>query len=234
MSPYPYTILSSAISIDGYLNDTGKKRLLLSHKDDFARVDKVRASCDGILVGANTVRVDNPGLRIRSQSLIQQRIDAQLPQYPARITITSTDNLPATHAFFSDSDNAILVYAPSTVANKLEKSLSNTSAQVIPMGKTSVELPALLMDLKERGIEKLLIEGGERIATAFLTAGLINEFHLAMAPFFVGEPGAPRLVNSGIFPHDKNNRMHLHDTRIVGDMAVLTYKLQTLHAESDF
>ena len=233
MSSFPYTILSSAISIDGYLDDTEEDRLLLSHPDDFARVDEVRASCDGILVGANTIRVDNPSLKVRSTSLIQQRMDTQRPKNPARITVTSTGNLPSSHAFFSDSDNDVLVYAPRTISDALKKTLNHTSAQVIPIGVDSVDLPSMLIDLRKRGIKKLLIEGGERIATAVLTAGLVQELHIAVAPFFVGDSAAPRLVTPGIFLHDKNNRMHLEDTRMVGDMAVLTYKLQTLHAESD-
>ena len=233
MSHFPYTILSSAISVDGCLNDATDERLLLSHPKDFERVDVVRASCDGILVGAHTLRTDNPSLKIRSTELINQRIRAKKPRNPARITVTTSGNLPSSHAFFEDSDNAILIYAPDEVADKLQEDLAHTSAVVIPLGHHCVDLSSLLIDLKKRGIHQLLIEGGETIATGFLTAGLVNELQIAVAPFFVGEPDVPRLVTTGVFPHDKNNRMHLLNTKMVGDMAVLTYKLQTLDNESD-
>ncbi len=59
--PYPYVLLSAAVSLDGYLDDTGSERLLLSSPADFDRVDEVRASVDAILVGAGTIRADNPG-----------------------------------------------------------------------------------------------------------------------------------------------------------------------------
>ena len=62
----PYTLLSCGMSLDGYLDSATIARLQLSNDADFDRVDAVRASCDAILVGANTVRTDNPRLLVRS------------------------------------------------------------------------------------------------------------------------------------------------------------------------
>jgi 5-amino-6-(5-phosphoribosylamino)uracil reductase len=62
VSERPYVLLSCAASIDGYIDDATDERLLLSNDADFDRVDAVRAECDAILVGANTIREDNPGL----------------------------------------------------------------------------------------------------------------------------------------------------------------------------
>lgn len=59
--PHPYVLLSAAVSLDGCLDDTGPGRLLLSGPADFDRVDEVRAESDAILVGAGTLRADNPG-----------------------------------------------------------------------------------------------------------------------------------------------------------------------------
>lgn len=59
--PHPYVLLSAAVSLDGFLDDTGPERLLLSGPADFDRVDELRASSDAILIGAYTIRADNPG-----------------------------------------------------------------------------------------------------------------------------------------------------------------------------
>ena len=67
MPDRPYTLLSCSVSIDGYIAGAAS-RLLLSNEADFDRVDAVRASCDAILVGAKTVRIDNPRLLVRSQA----------------------------------------------------------------------------------------------------------------------------------------------------------------------
>ena len=67
MPDRPYILLSCGMSIDGYLGSATPRRLELSNDADFDRVDAVRASCDAILVGADTVRNDNPRLLVRSQ-----------------------------------------------------------------------------------------------------------------------------------------------------------------------
>lgn len=233
MSRYPYTILSSAISLDGFLDDTSGERLLLSGPEDFNRVDEVRASCDGILVGAHTLRVDNPSLRIRSQALVEKRLRTHNSQDLIRITLTSSGNLPPSHAFFRDSDSPILVYCTSACVEALSSVLQHTDAEVISAGDNQVSLQRLMLDLKSRGVHRLLIEGGQQIATVFLAENLVNELHIAVAPFFVGEQGAPRLVGPGTFPYNKTNRMRLHATAMAGDMAVLTYKLDAPQYETD-
>ncbi|SNQ49790.1 2,5-diamino-6-ribosylamino-4(3H)-pyrimidinone 5'-phosphate reductase (fragment) [Frankia canadensis] len=67
MTDRPYVLLSCAMSVDGYIDDATSARLLLSNDEDFDRVDEARASCDALLVGAETIRRDNPRLLVRSQ-----------------------------------------------------------------------------------------------------------------------------------------------------------------------
>ncbi|MGW3810445.1 RibD family protein, partial [Micromonospora sp. NPDC005113] len=70
----PYVLLSCATSIDGYIDDASDQRLLLSNADDLDRVDAVRASCDAILVGAGTVRRDDPRLLVRAAERRAERV----------------------------------------------------------------------------------------------------------------------------------------------------------------
>ena len=64
-SKRPYVLLSCSLSLDGYLDNASQRRLVLSNAADLDRVDEVRAGCDAILVGAATVRADNPRLLVR-------------------------------------------------------------------------------------------------------------------------------------------------------------------------
>ncbi len=74
MTPRPHVLFSVATSIDGYIDDTSESRLLLSDQDDFDRVDEVRAGVDAILVGANTIRRDDPRLLVRSGERQEERV----------------------------------------------------------------------------------------------------------------------------------------------------------------
>src|SRR5436190_16717444 len=106
----PYTLLSCGMSIDGYLDSAAPRRLKLSNDADFDRVDAVRASCDAILVGANTVRNDNPRLLVRSKARRDERTARGLPPTPNKVTVTERVELDPCSDFFSTGDAEKLVY----------------------------------------------------------------------------------------------------------------------------
>ena len=93
MPDRPYTLLSCAVSIDGYLDDGSPDRLILSGPDDLDEVDALRAAADAILVGAGTVRADNPRLLVRDPARIAAREAAGKPPHPLRVTMTATGDL---------------------------------------------------------------------------------------------------------------------------------------------
>ena len=113
MPERPYTILSCSISLDGYLGGATEERLVLSNEADLCRVDRVRAECDAILVGAGTVRDDNPRLLVRDPSLREQRRARGLPASPAKVTVTREARLDAASNFFTTGDSEKLVYCAS-------------------------------------------------------------------------------------------------------------------------
>ena len=98
------------MSIDGYVDSPDDERLLLSNDADFDRVDEVRAGCDAILVGATTVRVDNPRLLIRDETRRRDRIGRGLPPDPIKVTVTTSCELDPAARFFTLGDADKLVY----------------------------------------------------------------------------------------------------------------------------
>lgn len=222
MTVRPYVLLSCAMSVDGYIDDTAPQRLLLSNEEDFDRVDQVRAECDAILIGATTLRRDNPRLLVNSAERRAAREARGLPPYPLKITVTASGDLDASYKFWHHGGGK-LVYCPDSVVAKLREQLGDL-AEVAGLGET-VDFGALLDDLAARGIGRLMVEGGSAIHTQFLTAGLADEVQLAIAPFFVGDASAPRFVEPGHFLSDAAHRMTLADVRPVGDVALLRFLL---------
>lgn len=220
MTARPYVLLSVAMSIDGYIDDTTPERLLLSNEADFDRVDQVRAESDAILIGATTLRRDNPRLLVNSAERRAERVARGLPPYPLKITVTAGGDLDAGLKFWHHGGDK-LVYSPDAAVPKLRERLGDL-AEVVGLG-SGLDFAAMLDDLGTRGIGRLMVEGGGRIHTQFLTAGLADEIHLAIAPFFVGDPGAPRFVNPGTFANDPGHRMRLAEVRAIGDIAFLRY-----------
>jgi 5-amino-6-(5-phosphoribosylamino)uracil reductase len=223
VSARPYVVLSCAMSVDGYLDDATPDRLMLSGPADFDRVDAVRADCDAVLVGANTIRRDDPRLLVRSSARQQARIAAGRPVQPVKVTLTRDGDLPVSAQFFTTGTGLKLVFAATAVAEALAARLGSV-ATVIDAGPT-VRPAVVLAELATRGVRKLLIEGGGAVHTAFLTAGLADELHLVVAPFFVGDPAAPRFVRPGRYRWDAAHRMKLVEVRQLYDVVLLRYLL---------
>ncbi|WP_433825057.1 RibD family protein [Actinoplanes sp. CA-015351] len=290
------------MSIDGYLDDASDERLMLSNDADFDRVDEVRAGCDAILVGASTIRQDNPRLLVRSAERRAARIARGEHPNPVKVTVTSTCHLDPQASFFTAGDAEKLVYCATPAVNEA-RTLLNASgraphaagvsragsapdaagvsragvaaaaaagvsragvtsdaafraempadAGVVPAaaaadggaaddeaaagaasslitvvdGGNPVDVRRVAADLGERGIRRLMVEGGGRMHTQFLTAGLADELQLVIAPFFVGDARAPRFVHDGAFPWGPANRAGLAEVRQIGDVVLLRYAL---------
>jgi 5-amino-6-(5-phosphoribosylamino)uracil reductase len=219
----PYTLLSCGISLDGYLDDAGSDRLLLSNDADFDRVDEVRASCDAILVGAGTVRKDNPRLLIRDETRRKERVARGEPADPVKVTVTGSSALDPAARFFTLGDNDKLVYCASPALTRARAELG--AAATVIDGGDPVDLVRVAADLAARGVHRLMVEGGGRMHTQFLTAGLADELQLVVAPFFVGDSAAPRFVGDGRFPWGPQHRATLAEARPIGDVVLLRYAL---------
>jgi riboflavin-specific deaminase-like protein len=222
MRERPYTLLSCAMSIDGYIGSPGS-RLLLSNDADFERVDAVRASCDAILVGAATVRMDNPRLLVRSAALREQRTARGARPSPMKVTVTRRVALDPDANFFTTGDVEKLVYCPSPRVPEARARLEPT-ATVID-GGVRVDMRSLSSDLAERGVERLMVEGGGMVHTQFLTGDLADELQLVIAPLFVGDSDGTRFVRDGRFPWTAGQRASLAEVRQVGDVVLLRYAL---------
>lgn len=219
-------LLSAAMSADGYLDDASGHVVALSDAADWDRVDELRATSDAIMVGARTIRTDNPRLRVRSAERRQRRAAAGLPPNPRRVTVTGTGDLDPHARFFASEPVPPLVYAPAAVAGELSAALSRVATLVAvparPGGTCAgrVDLAWLLSDLAARGVGRLMVEGGASVLGQFLSEGLADEFQLAVAPVFVADPAAPRLLGD-VRPGALTGRMHLAGLTQAGDMAVL-------------
>jgi 5-amino-6-(5-phosphoribosylamino)uracil reductase len=223
MPDRPYILLSCALSLDGYLGSASPRRLELSNDADFDRVDAVRASCDAILVGAATVRNDNPRLLVRSQNRREARTARGLTPSPIKVTVTERVELDPHADFFTTGDAEKLVYCVSPRVGDARTRLGEVATVVD--GGQRVKMRRLSEDLGARGVHRLMVEGGGKVHTQFLTDNLADELQLVVAPFFVGDSRATRFVSDGHFPFNPGRRATLAEVRQIGDVVLLRYAL---------
>ena len=230
MTQRPYVVLSCAISLDGCLDSTGPDRLVLSGAEDLDRVDAERAAADAILVGAGTIRRDDPRLLVRAPARRAARVARGQPEHPVGVTVTASGDLDPRARFFTrvGEDGLVppaaaprLVYCPAAAAGELRRRAGGR-AEIVPVAEP-VRLDVVLADLARRGVRRLLAEGGARLGTELLTQGLVDELQLAVAPFFVGDPAAPRFAGPGHYPAGPDRRLALAESRQVGGLVLLRY-----------
>jgi 5-amino-6-(5-phosphoribosylamino)uracil reductase len=219
----PYVLLSCAMSLDGHLDDATGTRLMLSDAADTDRVDGVRAGCDAILVGAGTVRRDDPRLLVRSADRRNARVASGRSASPAKVTLTGTGDLDPTALFFTAGIAEKLVYAATPAVDGARRRLGGVAA--VLDGGDPLDLDRVLADLAARGVGRLMVEGGTTVLTGFLAAGLADELQLVVAPFLVGDAAAPRLVGDGPFRWDARRPARLVEVRRIGELVLLRYGL---------
>jgi 5-amino-6-(5-phosphoribosylamino)uracil reductase len=233
------------MSVDGRIDDTSPARLVLSGPADLDRVDELRASCDAIIVGANTVRRDDPRLLIRSPQRQAARIAAGKPAHPLRVTLTASGDLDPYARFFTQpaspgpigaepvlAGGTPFVYCASPAFPAAVDRLGER-AEVIDAGDPA-SVSFMLSDLAKRGVVRVLAEGGAHLLRDLLTEGLADELHLAVAPFFVGDASAPPFALPGRYPAGPGDPMTLAGTGRAGDMAVMRYLLGPGGADGRF
>lgn len=220
MTTRPHVILSAAMSVDGYLDDASPERLRLSNAADFDRVDQVRAESDAILIGATTIRKDNPRLLVNSNERRAQRVADGKPAYPLKVTVTRTGDLADNLNFWHHGGEKLVV----TVDDAVEKVRATLGglADVVSVGP-DLDWGLVLDELGRRGVGRLMVEGGGTIHTQLMAADLADEVHLAIAPLLVGQPEAARFLGVADYPGGSTARMKVLEVRAIDDVVFVRY-----------
>ncbi|WP_432132790.1 dihydrofolate reductase family protein [Streptomyces tendae] len=215
--PLPHVLLSAAVSLDGYLDDTGPERLLLSSPADFDRVDEVRASVDAILVGAGTIRADNPRLLVNSAERRAARVADGRAEYPLKVTVSGSGELDPAARFWHTGGEKVLL---TTDDGARRARALGIGAEVVSLGPDLDWRAALEYLHDRRGVRRLMVEGGGTVHTQLLQQGLADELQLVLAPLLVGDPAAPRLFGPGGY---QGGRLRLVESRRIEDVVLMRY-----------
>lgn len=215
----------AAITIDGFIGHSINERLKLSSDEDLNEVMKLRAACDAILIGAETIRKDDSTLITKDEKLIQQRQQQVKCKDPIKVTLTRTGNISLQSNFIKIGECEKIIYTTNAIETEIENEL-NKVVTLKKFDNDNLTARQIVEDLQQRGVKNLIIEGGTQILTMFFAENLVNELRLSVVPFFVGDETAPRFTNSDHFLFDRNNRMNLVKVEKLGDTAVMHYQLK--------
>ena len=185
----PYVILSAAMTLDGKI-ETKMSKLKLSSKKDTVRVHKLRAKVDAILIGKNTLEIDNPTLSVRHT----------VGKNPTRIILDSHGTIKSSSKILQTCDKIQTIIVTTNLISAANLSrLRKFPIQIITCGNSSVNISKLLKILHNKGIKKIIVEGGGTINWSFLKHGLVDELIITIAPYILGGSNSKTLVEGDGF-----------------------------------
>ncbi|MCS7149292.1 MAG: dihydrofolate reductase family protein [Caldimicrobium sp.] len=218
----PYVIIVSEVTLDGkltlYRGASSKELMSFMTKDVYKYLHGIRAQVDGIMVGCETVRTDDPSLTVRYVE----------GKNPTRIIPCSTANVPFNANIFSKDAPTIIVTTQRAPEERVKK-IQELGAEIIISGEDLVDFQELLPLLYKRGIRTLMVEGGASINWEFIRLGFIDELRLIHLPVVVGGENVPTLVGGEGFKSLKKI-IHFEITKhfIIDNFLITEWKVKTL------
>ncbi len=188
MEKRPYIIIVSEVSVDGkltlYRGASSKELMSLMDEEAYRYLHEIRAKVDGIMVGCETVRTDNPSLTVRYVK----------GKNPVRIIPCSTANVPLDSNVLNTEEAPTIIATTQRAPKERIEKIKEKGAQVIVAGDELVDFDVLLPKLYEMGIKNLMVEGGASINWELIRRRVVDEIRLIHLPVIVGGENVPTLV----------------------------------------
>jgi len=208
----PTVFCNFAMSLDGKISTTDRRGSAFSSREDRRRLELIRARADAIVVGAETVRREDPPFHLRDATLIHERENQGRPAQPHLCVLTRSGHLPAGLRIFRQSVQPVLLAGPDPRLPRgldsppdddpagLRSGPENSRLGVLAGITSAAELVA---ELGGRGFRQILVEGGGNINAQFFEASLVDEVYLTLCPVILGGAKAPTPADGAGLPFDQ-------------------------------
>ncbi len=190
-----HVLVNAAMSADGKLSSRRREQLKISDTDDFARVDRLRAESDAIVVGVGTVLADDPSL-VRFDR--EHRDSIGKDGVPTRVVVDSTGRTPIDGAVCSDDAPTVLL-SSAGLSTERKNAYESAGVTVLTAGTDRVALSAGFAALERIGIEHCFVEGGGELIFSLLEAGLVDKLTTYLGGLIIGGRDAPTLADGNGF-----------------------------------
>jgi 2,5-diamino-6-(ribosylamino)-4(3H)-pyrimidinone 5'-phosphate reductase len=211
----------SEITADGKLTlkRGASSKILMKHMSREATIllDETRASCDAIMVGSSTIKIDNSFLTVRMVPGIS----------PLRVIPSSKADIPLDANVLDVSIVPTVIAVSAAAPADRVALLRKKGVFVVVAGDEKVDLP-VLMDIlyREFSVRKLIVEGGPTLNWHMLHHNLVDEIRLIHLPFIVGGNDTPSLVGGmHVDSEEQMIRLELSEMRMIGTNLVTEYRV---------
>jgi len=219
-----HVVVNAAMSADGKLASRRREQLAISGREDFDRVDQLRADSDGVMVGVGTVQADDPSLTVKDADRHSARLDRRERKNPARVVADSRIRTPPDATVLDDDAETYLLTSEAAPTDFIEQ-MEEAGAYVLAAGEDRVDLTTALAKLEGEGIERLMVEGGGELIFSLFEAGLVDELRVYIGAKVLGGRDAPTLADGDGFV-ESFPELSLETVERVDDGVLLTWTVE--------
>jgi diaminohydroxyphosphoribosylaminopyrimidine deaminase/5-amino-6-(5-phosphoribosylamino)uracil reductase len=216
----PHVILKLAVSADDKIGAAGRKPVAITGEAAKARVHLLRAQCDAVLVGIGTAQADDP--------LLTCRLPGMEARSPVRVVLDRALRLSGDGRLVHSARQTPLWVIASELADApAATKLGAAGAQVIripPTAAAGLDLTAVLHALAEKGITRLMVEGGSKVASSFVAADLADEIWLLRGPDAIGADGIAALDALPLSSITQSPRFSVRASESLGNDTLTIYE----------
>jgi len=222
-SDCPFVTINVAITADGKTDTIARRGATISSPHDLARVDRLRAESDAVLVGGRTLLGDDPRLTVKSAELRAERGARGLEENPTKVGIVSQADLRLDSRFLTAGPAQVMIFTTQRTSPAQIARLRERGAQVFVMGEHRVDLVQTFHHLREQGVKRLLVEGGGTLNAELLRLGLVDELYLYIAPLIFGGAGAPTFADGVGLQREEAIHLQLNSVETLRDGGILVH-----------
>ena len=194
----PYVVINCAMSADGKIASPSDKQMKISCDEDIKRMYELRNECDAVLVGINTVLSDNPKLTVKEKYV-------KNPKQPIRIVLDTHCKTPINSLVVNNTAKTLII-----TGEKCSKKFGDNVEVILCDTDNNglIDIEKLLDILSNKGINKLMVEGGGTVIWNFLKSGFVDDFYIYVGPMIIGGKDTPTI--SGVKGLDTENLKIIH------------------------
>ena len=195
----PFVFINVAMTADGKIDTFQRQGSAISSAWDKARVDRLRAEADAVMVGGRTLLDEDPKLTVKSEALRAERVARGLTPNPVKVGIVTKADLKTHSDFLHSGPAKVVIFTTHQTSKEQFAFLRSQGVDVYIHDQERVDLPRALATLQELGIHRLMVEGGATLNFELLRLGLVDEVSAYIAPMIFGGASAPTMVSgSGV------------------------------------
>lgn len=226
----PRIIANLAMTADGKIDSVRREGPKFSSRIDRDRMDALRAEADVLIVGALTIRTEDPPLRVKNPARRAARLMAGRLEELIVVVLSDSGEVPPAARFLREPAAsrwlAVREDLPEAALTALSEPLRSGVLQLLRAGRGAVDLNALMAHLTALGAHTVLVEGGGETVARFLAADLLDELNLTICPTLLGGREAPTPVEGPGLSMAERRNLALASVERVGDELFLKYHVE--------